>query len=123
MCGIFCIKTNQKTSVDDANNYANQMFKYSETRGKEAAGLAIQFNNRITVYKKNIPASEMIRSDVYNEFFQSSLGDGKEEIENYTMIGHSRLVTNGSAALNINNQPVIKDNFVGINNGIVRNLE
>ena len=36
-------------------------------------------------------------------------------------MGHSRLVTNGSQINNHNNQPVIKDNLIGIHNGIIVN--
>ena len=39
------------------------------------------------------------------------------------MIGHSRLVTNGSASLNINNQPAFSEQISCVHNGIITNYE
>ncbi|MCA0389054.1 MAG: glucosamine 6-phosphate synthetase [Bacteroidetes bacterium] len=39
----------------------------------------------------------------------------------YFTFGHTRLVTNGSQLLDVNNQPVIKNGIVGVHNGIIVN--
>ena len=40
-----------------------------------------------------------------------------------TLIGHSRLVTNGLQSQSYNNQPVIINDLIGIHNGIITNEE
>ena len=39
------------------------------------------------------------------------------------IFGHSRLVTNGTQLNSDNNQPVVKDNIIGIHNGIIVNSD
>lgn len=118
MCGILGIITSENSNIKPSSiqTMTNSLFKFSESRGKEAAGLAIHNDQAIYVYKQPIPASQMIRSQKY-----------KETIKKHTrknpliIIGHSRLVTDGLETSNTNNQPVIKNNIVGIHNGIITN--
>jgi asparagine synthetase B (glutamine-hydrolysing) len=136
MCGIFGVIAHEdsgftpgtfKTCIDD-------LFLYSESRGKEAAGLAIVNNDLIQVYKQPLAASKMIRSDAYNHFFRRAVLEviGSEKPESregkialqqqcFVVIGHSRLVTSGAQVYHGNNQPVIADGIVGVHNGIIVN--
>ena len=41
--------------------------------------------------------------------------------EHFAVMGHSRLVTNGSQLNELNNQPVVKAGIIGIHNGIIVN--
>ena len=68
----------------------------------------------------------MIRKRGYCQVFQEALGNGNQVQPSrlpqpVTIIGHSRLVTNGSQEIHENNQPTITAGMVGINNGIVVN--
>ena len=76
-------------------------------------------DSAITVYKTPNPASELIKRDIFHRAIDSlNSAAGKTPI---TLMGHSRLVTNGQEEFNNNNQPVIKNGIVGIHNGIVVN--
>jgi len=123
MCGIFGIIANQglilKTS--ELTRAVNSLFKLSESRGKEASGIAIKNNESIFIYKQPTSATEMIASKNYNNIFKKTF---KKRINSpFSIIGHSRLVTNGLQTLRNNNQPAIKKGIVGIHNGIIVNVD
>ena len=86
----------------------------SESRGGEATGLVILKTNELLVYKEALPASKFIKTDTYRYLAE------KDEGGIHIAMGHDRLVTNGVANDN-NNQPVIKDEIIGVHNGIVVN--
>ena len=127
MCGIFGIVLGENSSVTPKlfEATAKRLFKLSETRGKESAGLAISNGGLIQVYKDAVPASRMIRSPEYNKLVRDIVKPNTNErgrIANpVTFIGHSRLVTNGAQENNENNQPVIAGGMVGVHNGIIVN--
>ncbi|MBF0353670.1 MAG: hypothetical protein HQL43_00325 [Alphaproteobacteria bacterium] len=116
MCGIFGLvapaRAQFKEQIDD-------LFTLSESRGKEAAGLAIRVGNNIAVYKRPVAASRMIREPGYRHLLSDMIGQAKGA--RVAVIGHSRLVTNGAEADTDNNQPVVKDGLVAIHNGIIVN--
>lgn len=102
------------------------LFRLSESRGKEASGLAFRGSQSLYVYKEPLDAKDLIKSKTYKDIFQTLL---KEEDYHarlkspFAFIGHSRLVTNGQSELNSNNQPVIKSGAVAIHNGIIVNTD
>ena len=121
MCGIFGILLKEKSDFSPVllQGILNSLFKLSESRGKEAAGLAIRTDQAILVYKRPIPASQMIRSLGYKQIINRVFNNSHP----LAIIGHSRLVTDGLQTLNDNNQPVIKNGAVGIHNGIIVNVD
>jgi asparagine synthetase B (glutamine-hydrolysing) len=121
MCGIFGILPKENLNLKPAflHQMTDNLFKLSESRGKEAAGLAIRTNQSIYVYKTPTSASRLIRSPKYKQIFLKFLN--KEPA--LAIIGHARLVTDGAQTFNDNNQPVIKDGAVIIHNGIIVNAE
>jgi len=127
MCGIFGMITNnsKKYTLPQIKKVIDELFKLSESRGKESAGIAIRSNRELTVLKKPDSASKMINSRKYLDIFNDIVGNCVQYSQNdcnvLSIIGHSRLVTNGLQYLNINNQPVIKDGLVGVHNGIIVN--
>ncbi|MDY6934528.1 MAG: hypothetical protein SVZ03_09950 [Spirochaetota bacterium] len=125
MCGIFGLIRTGKSEFPQSKiqPIVNNLFRLSESRGKEAAGIAISSNNSIQVFKQPIPASQLIKKKEYQELFYN-INKENESLNNVhpiAIIGHTRLVTNGSMELNINNQPIIKDGMVGVHNGIIVN--
>ncbi|MBI4812172.1 hypothetical protein HY798_01830 [Candidatus Falkowbacteria bacterium] len=102
-----------------------ELFKLSESRGSESAGIAIRNESikAISVYKRPVRATEMVGTKEYKEFLRENLsrGGGKAG-SGLAIIGHSRLVTNGSQEDNDNNQPVIKSGGVAVHNGIIVNV-
>ncbi len=118
MCGIFGLINNNP----DYNS--GKIFKslclFSESRGKEAAGFAVVKGRRIEVYKTPFASSEMVKSAVFkNEILKTDNNDD----QGFTAIGHSRLVTNGYEQDEKNNQPVVRNGYVVIHNGIIVNQE
>jgi len=103
----------------------NYMFKLSESRGKEASGLALRFKGSVYVLKEPITSSRLVKTDKYKNLFNQTLraeGYNESQLQAPLLIlGHSRLQTNGQSEINTNNQPVVKDGAVGIHNGIIVN--
>lgn len=118
MCGIFGLITKNDSEIrpEKIKAITNSLFKLSESRGKEAAGIAIKTTNSVSIFKRPVSASKMIKSDEYNNFIKQEINQ-----KPLTIIGHSRLVTNGLQATNDNNQPVAKENAITIHNGIIVN--
>ena len=123
MCGIFGLVATPNAGLSGASVRAviRELFLLSESRGREAAGLATVNDRDIWVLKRPCPASELIESHSYKQLMADSLA-GLER-GGVAMIGHSRLVTNGSLALHDNNQPIISAGLVGVHNGIVANVD
>lgn len=128
MCGIFGLVTDPAAafSETDWNKAMTRLFLLSESRGKEAAGVAITTPEAITVFKDSTAASRMVRSKGYREAVVSALSPvckGGRISAPVSAIGHSRLVTNGLQGIAANNQPVWRDNAVLVHNGIVTNVD
>jgi asparagine synthetase B (glutamine-hydrolysing) len=118
MCGIFGIitKSNHITN-DHLDKITSKLFILSETRGKEASGIAFIEPDKVNIYKEPISASKFIKTDKYSELFSSF----KKSQGAKALIGHSRMVTNGTEEDQRNNQPVYKNRIVCIQNGIIVN--
>ena len=127
MCGIFgiAIGENLKLTPKELMQIVNSIFKLSESRGKEASGLAVRFQNSIYVFKEPITSSKLVKTRQYKELFNQTLKtkayDGVQLKAPILILGHSRLQTNGQSEINTNNQPVVKDGAIGIHNGIIVN--
>lgn len=129
MCGIFgiAVRADSGFTVEAVRKTVDTLFRLSESRGKEAAGIAIQTPDAITVYKEPVAATTMIRRTEYDRLFANlpngagGNGRGHTLSQPVAIIGHSRLVTNGSQETPENNQPVVTGGIVGIHNGIVCN--
>jgi glucosamine--fructose-6-phosphate aminotransferase (isomerizing) len=127
LCGIFGLLISEKLNLSpkELMQIVTNMFKLSESRGKEASGLALRFKESIYVLKEPITSSKLVQTDNYKNLFTKTL-----KTEDYNdsqlqapilVLGHSRLQTNGQSEINTNNQPVVKDGAVGIHNGIIVN--
>lgn len=128
MCGIFGIATKPSSGLDlaDLQSVTNALFILSESRGREASGIAFLNHNSIEVLKAQMPASRLIKTREYKCVFErASLCYFDEPSDNghhiLALLGHSRLVTNGLCELPHNNQPIISNTVVGVHNGIIVN--
>ena len=119
MCGIFGVVQKQPRFIHpkEYQKILLSLLHFSQSRGKESSGLAFYNGDCIYVLKQDIPGNQLIK---INEFIDLQQ---KMTLQTPTraVIGHARLVTNGSMENNNNNQPVIKDGLVGIHNGIITN--
>lgn len=129
MCGIFGVIVGETTGLKKQEIVAvtNRLFELSELRGKESAGIAIKNGLRksIQLYKDAIPAKKFIQTSSFKKLLHNTLQDCYPEQlkHHFSFVGHTRLVTNGDQSNNQNNQPVQKNNFVGVHNGILCNID
>ena len=122
MCGIFGIVAGPSSPLRTdvgLRRSIERLFTLSETRGKEAAGIAVSAGDRIAVFKSAVAPSRMMRRSDYRRFAEQTFAHARGKP--VAFIGHSRLVTNGESLLNRNNQPVVGNGVVGIHNGIIVN--
>lgn len=122
MCGIFGLAITPKSGVSGTNihQYIRELFLLSEARGREAAGLLVATESSVRVFKRALPAHHMLNSPEYATFIRSTVNDASIAT-GLVVIGHSRLVTNGTHGVEANNQPVQAAHSVGVHNGIIVN--
>ena len=121
MCGIWGIvckadsirKTAIKSIIEDLSIL-------SESRGKEASGIAGLKDGKIVSLKKAEQASKLIKTSEFEQYLNDVLYTNQG---NFVSIGHSRLVTNGTELNNDNNQPVVANSVAIVHNGIIVNVE
>ncbi len=120
MCGIFGLITDGQEAPDYAEGKAvlTALFELSESRGKEASGLAVRTRESISVLKAPHGARHLIRQKEFDQILTEAFS---ADAEPRVLVGHARLVTNGSLEDNANNQPVISGGLVGVHNGIIVN--
>lgn len=127
MCGIFGLIFCKEIRIPEQqiSELVHTLFKLSESRGKEASGLAFLLSNTIGIYKKPVAASQLLQTDEYRNFLKRSISEYSDPLaENrlpLVVIGHSRLVTNGGQQSHTNNQPAIVNDLAAIHNGIITN--
>ena len=119
MCGIFGFTFQKKSQFfSKAEKAAQALYELSETRGKEASGFSINNGKQIFTHKTPLSAKSLVKSQNFKNTFKQSSDSANDFL---SLIGHSRLVTNGDENDNKNNQPVIKHGAVTIHNGIIVN--
>ncbi len=127
MCGIFGLILSDATkySYTTAKKTLENLFRLSESRGREASGVAMLSGDTIYVCKYNMAASKMIAQNKYQSTLKKVFSEhiNREHGESIAILGHTRLVTNGSQQNYVNNQPVISEGLVGIHNGIITNVD
>ena len=121
MCGIWgLVSADEELNRQTIENIINKLLILSESRGKEAAGVAMTSQSGASVFKRASAASTMIRSKDYRSFWDHAFDTNSKT---FVAIGHSRLVTNGSALHPNNNQPVAGKGLITVHNGILVNVD
>ena len=123
MCGIFGISFNVNNSneVSFLSKDINYLIKKSQKRGSDTFGIYIKDSDNNSVFKINQEPQKVIKRKDFKNFIDDKLIKSKSE--NFSLIGQTRLVTNGSKFSTKNNQPLVTDNIIGVHNGIFVNLE
>ncbi|MFW9979136.1 MAG: hypothetical protein ACFFEJ_13705 [Candidatus Thorarchaeota archaeon] len=123
MCGIIGVIAGKESNLSYSvfRKIVESLFKLSESRGKESAGFSLLKDNAIHVYKVPIPATRMLKTKTCKTLLDANLDSKKQISSPISLIGHSRLVTDGSQNKHENNQPVVKSGIVGVHNGIIVN--
>lgn len=128
MCGIFGIITGTtfKEPVKTIAKATDRLFQLSESRGKEAAGLAVKKGRTVYIYKEPVSANQLIKKQGYRNLF-STLSNKDTDMQSIglplALIGHSRLATDGHQLIKENNQPVVYRNVICVHNGIITNSD
>lgn len=133
MCGIFGLIAGKDADRGSAGvrDLLTRLFLLSESRGREAAGLALlppprrapapaQGSEPLRIHKEARSARRMLRSRAYRDFLRETLPSGGE-VRGLLAAGHSRLVTNGSQLRPENNQPCAASGLAMVHNGIIVN--
>lgn len=122
MCGIFGIVLKDKNtwSPEDIQYDVKQLYLFSERRGQDAAGLVVQTDQDVLILRRGGSPTKMIKDRRFTSAIEESL---HSKSSTFAMMGHCRLVTNGSMALEDNNQPIVAGGLIGIHNGIVTNVD
>lgn len=116
MCGIFGIVAGGNNLREvELRYFAASLAKFTESRGKDAAGFAGWADGNILTDKAPITASELAKtSTAWRKLVFNSA---------YSLIGHTRQATSGSPKENKNNHPFHSDRYSLIHNGIISGHE
>jgi predicted glutamine amidotransferase len=116
MCGIYgCIPKNSDCNKKIAKRILPLLANMSQSRGRDASGIAIVTEHKIQVLKRPIPVSKLMDTNEWKTLVN------QKNILAY--IGHARMETNGSYSWHYNNQPVVAEGCVSIHNGIIVNAD
>jgi glutamine---fructose-6-phosphate transaminase (isomerizing) len=122
MCGIFGVICSSDRAADRqlARELSISLLHHSETRGREAVGVAIHDGAQIHVLKQAGSVTDFLAEGKFHRLIDSVIAAGKPG-RPIAITGHSRLATNGAQSNGDNNQPVITHGTVALHNGIVVN--
>ena len=125
MCGIFGFVGAAGADLDNPSvqQAIRSLIRLSEPRGREASGIAAVLPGEIAVYRRALAPRRVLRHPAFAQFLDEVLPPGGRSAatDEFAVLGHCRLVTNGTQVIESNNQPVLLDRVVGIHNGIVTN--
>jgi asparagine synthetase B (glutamine-hydrolysing) len=126
MCGIFGFVSPAGAAPDAARlqQGLRTLMALSEPRGRDAAGVALIVPGEIAVYRRPMAPSRLLAQPGFQRFLDTGVNAAAASSgAEIAALGHCRLVTNGTQALDENNQPVLLDEVVGVHNGIVTNVD
>jgi len=128
MCGIFGIVLGRDSAISSAfaGRVIEALYRYSQTRGSEAAGLTVHNGENLDVLKQAGSVADFLASRSFAELYRRALELDARNVQQgaptrLALTGHTRLVTNGFQSNADNNQPVIARGTVGVHNGIIVN--
>src|SRR5262245_7692145 len=123
MCGIFgmVVQSGGAFCSRAITDNVRLLFRLTEPRGRQAAGLAVCRGEYIFIYTEADTASRMIERPSFRNFIAESLESASGGPTAF--VGHCRLVTNGSELESRNNQPLQVNDVVGVHNGVVTNYD
>lgn len=122
MCGIFGVICGSDGSFDRElpRTFALALLRHSETRGREAAGVAVHDGSQIQILKQGGSVADFLANPKLHAVLDRALASFTAG-QTIAITGHSRLATNGTQSDVHNNQPVVTGGAVALHNGIVVN--
>lgn len=124
MCGIFGLILKSDSGIPKASisPMLTHLALSSESRGKDSSGLAFIHADAMDLVKGDIRIRELIRSATFNHLITQAKTQYSNSGKDFGVLGHARLVTNGSQLQAENNQPIILENDLLVHNGIIVNV-
>jgi glutamine---fructose-6-phosphate transaminase (isomerizing) len=125
MCGIFglILKSDSGIPAASISPLLMHLALSSESRGKDSSGLAFIRPDSMDLLKGDIRIGELIKSEKFNQLISQSKNQYSNSGKDIGILGHARLVTNGSQLQAENNQPVQLENDILVHNGIIVNVD
>jgi glucosamine 6-phosphate synthetase-like amidotransferase/phosphosugar isomerase protein len=122
MCGqagvVFGTKRRTQEEIDYLIWVFTRLLELSEERGPHATGIAwVNREGKHRLFKRPVSASEFVRDKAFGE----ALGDVDNGVT--VLMGHTRFVTCGDAAVNENNHPLRTGDCLVTHNGTVLNAD
>jgi glucosamine 6-phosphate synthetase-like amidotransferase/phosphosugar isomerase protein len=122
MCGqagvVFGTKRRTQEELDYLTWVFTRLLELSEARGPHATGIAwANREGKHRLFKRPVPASEFVRDKAFGEV----LSDVDNSVT--VLMGHTRFVTCGNAAINENNHPLRTGDCLVTHNGTVLNAD
>ena len=113
MCCLFGISDYKQTlNQKQLNKMVATLSKACEARGTDATGISYNYNDKLCIFKRPLPAHRM----------HYKIPDGVHHI-----MGHTRMTTQGNERFNYNNHPflgkTINTDFALAHNGVLYNDE
>jgi glutamine---fructose-6-phosphate transaminase (isomerizing) len=127
MCGIFGFSyqdNNEERQISYLENDIKLFTKINRIRGSDTFGASVSNEKESFIYKINTDPNKAIKRKDYKNFLRNSIQSINQQNKSFlTIIGQTRLVTNGTKFLYANNQPIITANLIGVHNGIIVNTD
>ena len=126
MCGIFGFSYKQSSKINNFSFIENDIKLFtqlSRIRGSDTFGISASNYNKNFVYKINSDPAKAIKRKDFKKFLKDEIANLQNEDSILSIIGQTRLVTNGTKFLYANNQPIITKSIVGVHNGIIVNYD
>ena len=123
MCGIFGIARFKHCKVKPAiiRMILRNLAVASKIRGKDATGYAFTGNKNITIFKHNVFADAFVELPNYKEVVRNNISSSDIFGTPYSVIGHTRMQTQGHNSNPFNNHPIKTGSIVGVHNGQISN--
>lgn len=120
MCGIWGI-SDMGAKIDRKSllKIIKKLMILSETRGKDASGIAVMHDGELNVLRKAMSSHELLKDLQFLKYAEKNILN--TSFKNIWVTGHSRLVTNGTQYNPNNNQPIAKKHIALVHNGIIVN--
>ena len=120
MCGIWGISdTGSNLERQLLIKVVKKLMILSETRGKDASGIAVMQGEELNVLRKAMSSRELLQDLQFVRYLEENII--KTSGRNLWITGHSKLITNSIQYSPNNNQPVAKKNIALVHNGIIVN--
>jgi len=132
MCSIFGLGFLKGHTLNDEHpvrEFVRELFLNSMSCGRDASGISFISSAEMVVLKNNVKAEILVETEEYKKAEEEYLaltgppkvGSKIAKAPPKSIIGHCRFKTKGTEKNNINNHPIVRDNVIGVHNGIIAN--